>query len=177
LQRRNEAYSAKFASLKDFFIDTFEKEVDKVSVSNVLEETTCLLSSGSYGNSANMERIMRAQAMGKTANHMKAKKNFEFNPRHPVLVKLLEMVEDGSEEKLTLGRDLAWMLFDAASLSSGFNIDDAEAYASRNSRILGSLMSIDSMELMPEIEVPEEEAVFSSEGGDEEEADVMAEEL
>lgn len=73
------------------------------------------------------------------------------------------MVKDAEKEET---KDLAWMLYDTALINSGFDMTDTNQFSARVHRIMKSSMGIDSMELEPEIEVPEEE-----EDVDEEEAE------
>ena len=68
------------------------KDVDGVKISNRLDKTPCVVVSSKYGWSANMERIMKAQALSEGGSHMKGKRTLEINPRHPIIKKLKEMV-------------------------------------------------------------------------------------
>ena len=62
-------------------------DVDTVKVSQRLDSSPCVVVSSKYGWSANMERIMKAQALSEDGkgNYMKGKKTLEINPRHPII--------------------------------------------------------------------------------------------
>jgi len=72
------------------------REVEKVSVSNKLEDDPCYIFTSQYGYSAQMEKINRAQAFAnqeKAAIYMLAKKTLELNPHHPVIKEMLNKVK------------------------------------------------------------------------------------
>merc|ERR1712005_31326 len=50
--------------------EVLEEKVEKVIVSNRIEESPCVLVTGEYGYSANMERIMKAQALRDASSSM-----------------------------------------------------------------------------------------------------------
>ena len=133
------------------------KSVDKVKISSRLHTTPTVLVTGQYGNSANMERIMRAQAFSDRNEHqyLNSQRTMEINPRHPLMVTMLEQVlEDPESQEL---EDNAMILLDTAGLSSGFYIDNVELFADRMYRMLKKTVGVESFELEPELEVPEEE--------------------
>jgi hypothetical protein len=102
-----------------------------------------------------MEKIMRAQTMGdpEKQKFMSAKKIFELNPRHPIIAELAKRVNEGGEAEAS-AKDLAWLLFDAARLNSGFEIQQVQTFAERLYRLMQSGLRIDSLELLPEAELP-----------------------
>ena len=157
VKRREKAYKEKFAPLATFLKETYGKKVSKVVVSSRVETSPVVLVTGQWGNSANMERIMRAQAFGDSSKHdyLSAQKTMEINPRHPLITKLLEMVEANPAAEETI--DAANTLYDAAALTSGFQIDDIEMFSERMYRIMKGTMGVDSFDLEDEIDVPEEE--------------------
>ena len=66
------------------------EQVEKVEVSNRPTDTPYVLVTSKFGWSVNMERIMKAQAMGdkSRADYMKGKKTMEINPSSPVIATL-----------------------------------------------------------------------------------------
>merc|ERR1712178_230523 len=112
------------------------------------------------------ERIMRAQTFADSSkvNQMMSSRTLELNPRHPIISKLNEAVSDGGEEDES-NKDLAWLIHDTALTTSGFLQDDAESFAVRMYRTIAGSLDVKSMELEPEIEVPEEEEEEETEDG------------
>jgi molecular chaperone HtpG len=94
-----------------------------------------------YGWSANMERIMKAQALGDTSvrQYMNAKKILEINPRHPII----QYMRDNEENS---NKDFVWMLYESSLISSGFTLDEPNAYVARIYNIIESGLSIDQPE-------------------------------
>merc|ERR1712146_342670 len=156
-KKRIEIYKEKFAPLTDYLKEVYESKVTKVTVSPRVETTPCILVTSQYGNSANMERIMRSQAFSdpSKSQYMNSQKVMEINPRHPLIVELLVQVESSPDAEET--KDIAWLLHDTALLQSGFVQDDIDAYATRMYRTMKGALNLDSLELEDEIEVPEDD--------------------
>jgi len=127
-------------------------------VSQRVENSPSVIVTSQYGHSANMERIVRAQTFANPEAYkmMMASKTLELNPRHPIIVKLNKLVQ--AEPESTTTKDLASLVFDTALLSSGFQHDDVEDFASRVQRVLASSLKLQSLELEEELVIePEEE--------------------
>ena len=86
---------------------------------------------------------------------MSASKTLELNPRHPIIVALKDLVEASPDEQDT--KDAAMLVFDTALLSSGFLQDDLDEFTQRMYRSVGKSLSVDSFDLVDEIELEEEE--------------------
>jgi HSP90 family molecular chaperone len=101
--KRETMYKEQFQPLVDFLTETYGKKVEKVAVSTRLESQPCIISTSQYGYSANMERIMKAQAFAdpSRAQYLMSKKTLEINPRHPIVVELLSQVKADSEVRLS----------------------------------------------------------------------------
>jgi len=171
-KKRIEIYKEKFAPLTDYLKEVYESKVTKVTVSPRVETTPCILVTSQYGNSANMERIMRSQAFSdpSKAQYLNSQKVMEVNPRHPLIVELLNQVESDPDAEET--KDIAWLLHDTALLQSGFMQDDIEAYSARMYRTMASALNLDSgLDLEEEIEVPEDDDEEEEEEEDDEEED------
>jgi len=108
-----------------------EEAVEAVKVSNRLSTTPCVVVSSKYGWSANMERIMKAQAMGDESRlqYMRGKKTLEVNPRHPLIAALKERVASDPDSAET--EALAKLMYDTAMLESGFSFEKPGEYATR----------------------------------------------
>merc|ERR1712146_829843 len=102
--------------------------------------------------------------------YLVSKKTVILNPRHPMVSKLQDLVEEDKESENT--KDLAWLLFDTATLNSGFSLEDASSFSKRMFNLMSSGMDLSTMELLDVIEVPEEEEEEEGEGEEEDEGEV-----
>ena len=122
LQKLKEMYKP----LTEWFKKHLGKEVEKVTVSNKLEDDPVFILTSQYGYSAQMEKINRAQAFAnqeKAASYMLAKKTLEINPHHPVIKEMLQKVKN-SEEVDEEVQEYGTLLYNMALLNSGFLIEN-----------------------------------------------------
>jgi heat shock protein beta len=128
-KKKQEELAAEFKGLTDWMKEVLGEQVQKVEVSNRLTDTPCVLVTSKFGWSANMERIMKAQAMGdnRAQDYMKGKKTMEINPSSPVIAQLKKLKESGASE----AKENCQLLFDTALLTSGFSIEKPSVFASR----------------------------------------------
>lgn len=145
-KKKREEDKAKFENLCKVMKDILDKKVEKVVVSNRLVESPCCIVTSQYGWTANMERIMKAQALRDTSTmgYMAAKKHLEINPDHPVMETLRQKAEADKNDKAV--KDLVMLLFETALLSSGFTLEEPQVHASRIYRMIKLGLGIDEEE-------------------------------
>jgi len=160
-KRRAKVYTETFKPLTKFLKKLFGADVSRVSISKRLGRAPAVVSSNEWGNSANMDRIQRAQAFahGVAPGETQIPTGIlELNPRHPFVVSLLESLpEDAEEDVPQLVKDNAWILLDMATMGGGYPIRDTKKYAARMSRVLKTSLGVDSLKLADEIDPPVED--------------------
>ncbi|XP_043930486.1 heat shock protein HSP 90-alpha [Protopterus annectens] len=169
-KKKQEEKKSKFENLCKIMKDILEKKVEKVAVSNRLVSSPCCIVTSTYGWTANMERIMKAQALrdNSTMGYMAAKKHLEINPDHPIVETLRQKAEADKNDKSV--KDLVILLFETALLSSGFTLEDPQTHSSRIYRMIKLGLGIDEDDVAAEdtsaAEVVDEMPPLEGEGED-----------
>ncbi|KAM9180260.1 LOW QUALITY PROTEIN: heat shock protein HSP 90-alpha-like [Dugong dugon] len=143
LPEDEEEEKTKFENLCEIIKDILEKKVEKVVVSNRLVTSPCYTVTSTYGWTANMERITKAQALrnNSTMGYMAAKKHLEINADHSINETLRQKAGADKNDKSV--KDLVILLYETALLSSGFSLDDPQTHANRIYRMIKLGLGID----------------------------------
>ena len=142
-KKKREEDKSKYEGLCKVMKDILDKKVEKVVVSNRLVNSPCCIVTSQYGWTANMERIMKAQALRDTSTmgYMAAKKHLEINPDHSIIENLKQKADADKNDKSV--KDLVLLLFETALLSSGFSLEDPATHSQRIHRMIKLGLGID----------------------------------
>merc|ERR1712160_77301 len=137
-KKKKEEEKARFEPLCKLMKDVLGDKVEKVQVSSRIDESPCVLVTSEYGWTANMERIMKAQAL--RDSYMVSKKTMEINPNNQIMTELRNKADVDQSDKTV--KDLVWLLYETSLLTSGFSLDDASVFSNRIHRMIKLGLSI-----------------------------------
>ena len=142
-QKRFEEAKAQCENLCKVIKDILDKKVEKVTVSNRLVGSPACIVTGQYGWTANMERIMKAQALRDTSTmgYMQAKKHLEINADHAIISALRVKADADKNDKAV--KDLVWLLYETSLMASGFSLEEPTVHAGRIHRMIMLGLGVD----------------------------------
>jgi len=145
-EAKKQQYETVVKKIKEVLGDNIEK----AAVSKLLNKSPCVLVTGAFGWSANMERIMKAQALrdSQMASYMKSKKTMEINPDHPIIKTIKQRLDADSNDPTV--KDLIFLLYETALITSGFTLEDTADFAGRIHRMIKMGLSIEDTEEVDE---------------------------
>merc|ERR1711894_526718 len=142
-KKKREEDKTKYEALCKVMKDILDKKVEKVVVSNRLVNSPCCIVTSQYGWTANMERIMKAQALRDTSTmgYMAAKKHLEINPDHSIVETLRTKVDADKNDKSI--KDLISLVYETSLLTSGFTLEEPQNHAKRIHRMVKLGLGVD----------------------------------
>jgi len=153
-KKAKEEEKARFEPLCKLMKDVLGDKVEKVVVSHRIDESPCVLVTSEHGWTANMERIMKAQALrdNSMTSYMVSKKTMEVNPKNQIVIELRNKAEVDTSDKTV--KDLIWLMYETSLLTSGFSLEDSSQFAGRIHRMIKLGLSIEEDEAGIDDELP-----------------------
>merc|ERR1712054_69675 len=166
-EKKLEEQKAAFEGLCTLVKEVLGDKVEKVLVGTRMQESPCVLVTSEWGWSANMERIMKAQALrdSSMSSYMVSKKTLELNPEHSIVVELKKRADADKSDRTV--KDLIWLLYETSMLTSGFSLDEPTGFGNRIHRMIKFALTIQEDEQVEEEAMPGlvEEETPVEEGG------------
>merc|ERR1719356_2047838 len=158
-KKEREEQKAAFESLCRLMKDILGDKIEKVLVSDRIVDSPCCLVTGEYGWSANMERIMKAQALrdNSMGSYMSSKKTLEINPQNAIMQELRKRADADKSDKTV--KDLVLLLFETSLLTSGFSLDEPVTFSNRIHRMINLGLSLSDSDVADESEQSFEQGV------------------
>jgi molecular chaperone HtpG len=119
--------------LIDFIKNTLYNKVFDVKISDKLKNTPCILSTSNYGYSANMERIVKSQAL-RSEESETSKKIFEININHKIFESISNKLKD--RKQIDKCSHTILLLYETSLLNSGFILNKPGEYANKVNKMI-----------------------------------------
>jgi len=153
-KKRFEEQKAAFEGLCTLIKEVLGDKIEKCLLSSRLSDSPCVLVTSEWGWSANMERIMKAQALrdSSMSSYMVSKKTLEINADHPIVAELKKRSDADKSDRTV--KDLVWLLYETSMLTSGFSLDEPTGFGNRIHRMIKFALTIHEDEKVEEEEMP-----------------------
>lgn len=134
-------------------------KVEDVMVGDAMVASPAQLVTTEYGWSANMQRIMKAQVLrdNQMSSFMVGKKKMQINPDHTIMIELKKKFSADASDRTV--KDLVWLLFETALLTSGFSLEDPTTFGTRIHKLIKLGLCLDDGDSDGEEEVDAAEEV------------------
>ena len=141
-------YKEEFKDLCAKFKEQLSDNVKDIYISTRIVDSPCCLVTDSNGYSANMQRIMKAQAMQDTEmmmNYMTNKSSMEINPKNKIIIELKNRLNKDKNDVII--NDLIHLLHELSLLTSGFSLQDPSKFATNFTKMLSLGLAIDDLQV------------------------------
>lgn len=160
LEKKQEEFKTVCQHMKEIL----GEKVQEVKVSGRVTETPCVLVTPQYGWTANMERIVKAQALRTNQDmmgFMGGRRILEINAGHKIIQELKRRFESDSEDDKNSSKKIVTMLYETSLISSGFSLEEPTKYAHNVFRVMLSGLSLEEEDEPAEVTVVTDDTVVA----------------